>query len=1097
MHHVLPTWRRSVHTIGLVAVLLLASLRARGAEVIVLNELMSSNGSGLTDENGDAPDWFELFNAGSQAVNLQGWGVSDDHSRPFKWVFRSTSLDPGAFLVVFASGKDRQPESQPPLAPNTLSGMRLWLRADQVNPNDPSQVRRAGATVFVRQWNDQSGLGNHATQAGEASQPAWVASGLAGQPSLRFDGANDQLLLPRPLATNSFCLVAVFRTSQSHEVDPEGSSGVGGVSGQRYLFGVQHGGDFNSGAGISVGTNGVSVYEHGSSYMPALAVYAGPVGTNPTVLAVNYDAKHPSLDLQGLLRSAGVTSPRAQVTAPVEIGLGAYGAFGGDLAEVLLYDRPLTESERRSLGRYFADKYGIVIPQPRHTSFQLNAGGEELQLTRPDGTVSDYVQFGPIARDVSWGRRPDGAGPFLFFTQPTPGSSNSTPAAAELLADPAFSHPGGFHTNAFDLTLSVTNLEAEVHYTLDGSEPTPASPMYQVPLPMRNRAGTANGISMIPTVPGGPLPSGEVFKAWVVRARAFKPNALPSGIVTRTYWVDTRGRGRYTLPVISLATDRANFFDNALGIYVPGDAPGGNYSQRSPEWERPVHIEFYETNNLAAFAQEAGVKIHGNTSQGFPIKGLDLDGTGGKGRKPFRYQIFPDRPRREFEHFLLRPTGHDQLMAFMRDELMQSLGAETGAESQASRACVVFINGEYWGLHYLKEKEDADFVAYYGDHPADDLDYLEGYAAAKAGDVAHYQSMIDFIAARDLRVPENYAEVQTRMEVPNYIDYKVCEIFYYRWDIGNHRLWRPRTPEGRWRWLQFDNDVGWGGFWAEQPAWQFNMLAADLTPSGSLHDHNNETTTFLLRRLMDNADFRRDFVNRFQDLLNTLFQPAHTMARIDRMASTLAPEMSEHTRRWRAPASLTEWRNYVDYLRTYATNRPAYARDHLRQRFGLEEPCTLSLSLAPADAGTLRLNTLELSAATNAPWSGRYFKRHPITLSAASRPGFKFAGWDGLAGLKTNSVRLLLIGDYAITARFEPDPTTLPAFTSIRRLADGRLSFRLTGSPGSTYALETAAELGAWITLPAILTGGPDGKFEYTETSPTSGLRQFYRVRLR
>lgn len=194
-------------------------------------------------------------------------------------------------------------------------------------------------------------------------------------------------------------------------------------------------------------------------------------------------------------------------------------------------------------------------------------------------------------------------------------------------------------------------------------------------------------------MPGGQPPAGEVFKGWTVRARAFKADAMPSAIATRTYWIHPRGRERYSLPVVALTTERKHFFDPDTGIYVPGNAPGGNY-ERGPEWERPVHVEFIETNGLTAFAQDGDIKIHGNTSQGFPIKGLDLDATGGAGREPFRHRIFPDRTRTEFEHFMLRPSGHDHGMAFMRDELMQSLGAETGAESQAARPCIVFLNGE-------------------------------------------------------------------------------------------------------------------------------------------------------------------------------------------------------------------------------------------------------------------------------------------------------------------------------------------------------------------------------------------------------------------
>src|SRR5205085_10181684 len=106
------------------------------------------------------------------------------------------------------------------------------------------------------------------------------------------------------------------------------------------------------GSGLSVGANGISAYEHGSSYMPALAVYSGPVATNFNVVALSYTNNRPSIALQGLLVREGVTSPRALVTSTVEIGAGAYGAFNGDLAEVILFDRTLTEPERQGVERY-------------------------------------------------------------------------------------------------------------------------------------------------------------------------------------------------------------------------------------------------------------------------------------------------------------------------------------------------------------------------------------------------------------------------------------------------------------------------------------------------------------------------------------------------------------------------------------------------------------------------------------------------------------------------------------------------------------------------------------------------------------------------
>ena len=77
-----------------------------------------------------------------------------------------------------------------------------------------------------------------------------------------------------------------------------------------------------------------------------------------------------------------------------------------------------------------------------------------------------------------------------------------------------------------------------------------------------------------------------------------------------------------------------------------------------------------------------------NTSQNFAIKGLDFNSNGGNGRGKFDYQIFPDRPRISFDHFLIRPSGHDQMYCFMRDEMMQTLMHDVGMESQAARPCV-------------------------------------------------------------------------------------------------------------------------------------------------------------------------------------------------------------------------------------------------------------------------------------------------------------------------------------------------------------------------------------------------------------------------
>src|SRR5439155_23538044 len=116
------------------------------------------------------------------------------------------------------------PGSIPPTNPPAIAGLKVWLRADAVATNDPTQARASGGNFFVRRWNDQSGAANPAQQATDDLQPLFIptVAELNNQPALRFDGVNDLLTLPAPPAQDNFCLIVVARTGVGHDVDPQG-----------------------------------------------------------------------------------------------------------------------------------------------------------------------------------------------------------------------------------------------------------------------------------------------------------------------------------------------------------------------------------------------------------------------------------------------------------------------------------------------------------------------------------------------------------------------------------------------------------------------------------------------------------------------------------------------------------------------------------------------------------------------------------------------------------------------------------------------------------------------------------------------------------
>ncbi len=74
------------------------------------SSVLASEGNPPADdwmEDGDFPDWIELFNSGNESINLEEYKISDDTLVLDKWAFPSIELEPDAFLVIFASGKDR------------------------------------------------------------------------------------------------------------------------------------------------------------------------------------------------------------------------------------------------------------------------------------------------------------------------------------------------------------------------------------------------------------------------------------------------------------------------------------------------------------------------------------------------------------------------------------------------------------------------------------------------------------------------------------------------------------------------------------------------------------------------------------------------------------------------------------------------------------------------------------------------------------------------------------------------------------------------------------------------------------------------------
>ncbi|MGD9328592.1 MAG: lamin tail domain-containing protein, partial [Cyclobacteriaceae bacterium] len=319
----------------------------------------------------------------------------------------------------------------------------------------------------------------------------------------------------------------------------------------------------------------------------------------------------------------------------------------------------------------WADEYDTSLYH-LHTNFRLSKGGEVIVLFNSDTILVDSIVYAGQISDISFGRYPDGGSNWEFFDNPTFGRSNDTPPYLKV-SKPHFSLSPGFYIEDQILGISNADSLAVIRYTINGDEPTESSPIYTSPIPIQSRVGEANGISMIRTnldpylwLPNWVPPEGEVFKANVIRAKAFRDGYQPSQIVTSTYFVDAEIHSRYaTLPVISLSSDNQNLFDDNSGIYVPGihhrpgESHSGNYFQ---DWEKPAHIEYFEPGGNLGFAQDVGIRIQGGTSPASPQKGLHVIARNEYGMNRISYPIFQNDPSKarkltEYKRFIIRAWG--------------------------------------------------------------------------------------------------------------------------------------------------------------------------------------------------------------------------------------------------------------------------------------------------------------------------------------------------------------------------------------------------------------------------------------------------------
>ncbi len=607
-----------------------------------------------------------------------------------------------------------------------------------------------------------------------------------------------------------------------------------------------------------------------------------------------------------------------------------------------------------------------------HTNFKLSSKGETLYLSTAEGIVTDLITFGTIPSGFSYGRNYNNPNSWCFYETPTPGLPNSGNFFIEILnKEVVFSPSDMFISSEIQMVLSGADEDEEIRFTLDGSTPDENSMRYTAPVTINSNTP--------------------------VRARVMKPGAIPGKIVSHTYVFDPPP----TLPVVSVVTDPDNLWDNENGIYVLGD----DYTDKIPylganfweDWEKPAGIEMVETDGSQLFSLNCGLKIFGGWSRAYPQKSLAVFFRGEYGDPVLdNVQLFDTKNIDKFYSLVLRNGGNDYGYTRLRDGFMTNLVKDMNITLAAFKPVILYLNGQYWGHINLREKLNEDFLESNTGVDADAVDLLERNGTILEGSNEKYFELINFLESADMSLQASYETVSNLMDIENFIDYELSEIYFDNrdWPGNNVKFWRPQTEEGKWRWIMYDTDFGFGLY--NSTAYHLNTLDFATVTNGP-NWPNPPWSTLILRKLLENEKFKIDFINRFADMMNTTFLSKNVVDKIDSITDIIHPEINRHSERWQEPAEWF-WSESLEDMRVFAYNRSSYMRSFIREKFNLPAYHTAIISVEPAETGKINLNTISVGGAT---WKGQYFQDIPIKLEANALEGYTFINWKVDGNAKT------------------------------------------------------------------------------------------------
>lgn len=613
----------------------------------------------------------------------------------------------------------------------------------------------------------------------------------------------------------------------------------------------------------------------------------------------------------------------------------------------------------------FCDKVASGL----HTPFKLESGKGGSVFLFKNKTVVDKVTDlkKQPAPNIAYGREKDGSTSWGYQATPTPGASNCGKLCTDILGEPVFTEKGKVITDnlAFQLGISLPKgcpTGTVIRYTTNGEEPTAQSTIYKTPIKI---SGTR-----------------------IIRAKLFCDGYLSPISTSHSFIFFPR---KLTLPVVSIVTDDKYLYDSKLGIYVDGkySSQKKNYKY---DWRRPINFEYFEkVDQESRVNQLCETRIQGGASRDAQLKSLVVYANKRFGEKRLKYEFFPDqRPGvKDFKSIILRNAGNDFDYLYMRDAIIQRvMGQNTDLDWQAWRPVIVYFNGIYKGILNIRERSNEDNI-YTNYDGLEDIDMLENWSDLKQGDKTNWRQFRDFYSKKG----HTLEEYSKWIDWKEFINLMVMNLYFNNQDFpgNNIVMWRPRTENGVWRFVAKDTDFGIGLYGSSANYDSIEWLY-DPNYDADRSWANKPEHTILFRYMMEDADFKREFLDHATVYMGDFLNIAGTREIWDPMYEMIRTEYPFHRKlinQW--------WPNYTTELnnaRNWMASRTDNFYNHLARFYDLGKTIPVEINQeedeSDLQAADIFINDIRLTKGT---FNGKMYANRSYTVSSSSDEGRRVVGW--------------------------------------------------------------------------------------------------------